>query len=78
LADRNQATAVHNPAYSCACPKPGQIGRVVAGRASGVKIGVMMGGGAGDPSELASSWVSSAGTSISPPLLQSNLEKWFV
>jgi len=25
------AIGVCNPAYSCACPKPGQTGRVVAG-----------------------------------------------
>jgi len=30
---------VCNPAYSCACLKTGYIGRVVAGRASGVKVG---------------------------------------
>jgi len=30
---------VCNPAYSCACSKPGQIGRVAAGRASRLKMG---------------------------------------
>jgi len=28
-----------SPAYSCACPKPGKIGRVAAGRASRFKMG---------------------------------------
>jgi len=28
-----------NPAYSCACPKPEYIGRVVAGTESGIKMG---------------------------------------
>ena len=30
---------VCNPAYSCACPKPGLIGSVAAGGASGIKMG---------------------------------------
>jgi len=34
-----QAIGVCNPAYSCAYPKPGYIGTVAAGRASGVKRG---------------------------------------
>ena len=43
---------------------------IVAGRASGVKFR-----GSGDANELASSWVSSAGASISPPVVHSNPEK---
>jgi len=46
LSRQNQATVgVCNPAYSYAYPKPRKIGRVVAGRVSGVKMGAGINGG---------------------------------
>jgi len=46
-----QAMGVCNPSYSCACHNPGQIGRVVAGRSSSVKLRDNGSGGIGSPNE---------------------------
>jgi len=58
---------VCNPTDSSACPKPAQIGRIVAGRALAKNWRDTGGGGTGYPNELASTWVVSADASISPP-----------
>jgi len=43
--NKTKPRGVCKPAYSCTCPKPGQIGRVATKRESGIKWRVIDEGG---------------------------------